>query len=165
MTTVFTVSDIPGEPNKIYSEFILAEQETLRKIRNVIGGGFCFVINIVQVDLNFNHSEIKFTGTVRDFGNLRFIHVEKTNFGSVIHDEIITKYIVEDDLQLLESQISLINVSRPNYVYFNESINLENFRVFFNSRGLTSSVPVEVVSELVKKYFKYRSYICAKKDK
>lgn len=167
MTVVYIVPNIPDEPDKIYSEFILAEQETLKKIRSVTGGGFLFTITPVQMDTNFKYGTIKYSGNVKDAGNLRFIHVIKKRYvgDEVVQDEVIKKYLVDDDLHLIESQMSFIDASNPGFIYFNDQVNLSSFQITLRSKGLDYSPVQEVPDTLIKMYFKYRSYISARKGK
>jgi len=154
MSLVYLTSNDFGKPPLVFSRWKLAEESLLKSFRECSRNTIMHCsIEVVGVDYKQN-STIKYRCNCRAFANLLFLEVylldrfnEKD--GTLILEEIITRYTVTDDVELVTEQLH----GNSRWIYFND---LDSIDLGYKPNCI--GTPEIISDEKVSKYFKYQAW-------
>jgi hypothetical protein len=152
-----------GKPDLVFSSYTKAQEQVLKDLRSSHPcPAICGKITAKTLDYNSQEYKYKYEAEIRDVGNLRFL---KVNFGSSYNGnvslirEVLTRYTIRDDWDLVDIQLDDYEDSSPRWISFNELDSIKG-----HTKSYAIGEPEPVIDEELQKYFKYCAYCCYRHD-
>ena len=164
---IYLISGGVYKSDLVFSSYTKAQERVLKNLRTSSGSSIHGEITVKTLDYNSQEFKYKYDAEIKDIGNLRFL---KVNFGSsyngniAIIREVLTRYTIRDDWDLVDIQLDDYEDSSPKWIYFNDPKSIKG-----HLKSDVIGEPELVMDDELQKYYNYMAYCCygngIKKDK
>jgi hypothetical protein len=161
---IYTVGGGFNKSDLVFSTFSKAQERVLMNLRSTNYACPLIFGTIVGKSIDYNDQiyTYKYKANVLDYGNLRFLNIEFTNYGddgSSKVKETLTRYTVFDDVDLVGKQMEDYSDSSPKYIFYNDIKSLKSCSHLY-AIGKPELVfkSIHKDKDLISDYFNYMSF-------